>query len=139
LSILRVIGRPFTRISYVKQAIVEGADLQAFKKRPTSRLIAGVALITLSMLLGWPAVAMAGCLAAGKQNAWVFFIGGPGVYAFSWVIWGVAMLVGGRDAMRYANLFTRWSVRRGVERLIGPDGKRDLIDASRKAASQERD
>jgi hypothetical protein len=139
LNILRVIGRPLTRISYVKQAILGGADLRAFKERPTPRLIAGVALITLSMLLGWPAVAMAGCFAAQEKNAWVFFIGGPGVYAFSWVIWGVAMLVGGADALRYANLFIRWMVRRVVEWLIGPEGKQDLIQASPDGVPKERD
>jgi len=123
----------------VKQVILEGADLRAFKERPTARLIAGVALITLSMLLGWPAVAMAGCFAAQEKNAWVFFIGGPGVYAFSWVIWGVAMVVGGADALRYANLFIRWMVRRVVEWLIGPEGKQDLIQANPDGVPKERD
>jgi hypothetical protein len=138
LNILRVIGRPLARISFVKQAILEGVDLRAFKKRPSARLMAGVVLITLSMLLGWPAVALAGCLAAQKQNAWVFFIGGPGVYAFSWVLWGVAMAVGGRDALRYANLFIRWMVRRTVEWLIGPDQTRDLINANEEVTPHER-
>ncbi len=123
----------------MKQVILEGADLRAFKERPTARLIAGIALITLSMLLGWPAVAMAGCFAAQEKNAWVFFIGGPGVYAFSWVIWGVAMVVGGADALRYANLFIRWMVRRVVEWLIGPEGKQDLIQANPDGVPKERD
>ncbi len=91
------------------------------------------------MLLGGPAVAMAGCFAAQEKNAWVFFIGGPGVYAFSWVIWGVAMVVGGTDALRYANLFIRWMVRRVVEWLIGPEGKQDLIQANPDGVPKERD
>jgi len=96
-------------------------------------------LITLSMLLGWPAVAMAGWLAADKQNAWLFIIGGPGMYVFSWAIWGVAMLVGGRDGLRYVSHFTRWMVRRVVEWFLGAKGKRELIDANKNAAPRVRD
>ena len=138
MRILRAIGRPFTRIPYVKRAILEGVDLEAFRKRPSAKLITGVALIAVSLLLGWPAVAVAGCVAVEQRNAWVFFIGGPAVYALSWAIWGLGLLIAGRDALRYANLLARWMVRRVVEGLIGPDGKQDLIDASEEAAPHER-
>jgi hypothetical protein len=72
-----------------------------------------------------------------QRNAWVFFIGGPVVYAVSWGVWGLGMLVAGRDALRYTNLFSRWLVRRVVEWLIGPQGKRDLVAASQETPPPE--
>lgn len=137
MSIRRVIGRPFSRIPYVRRAILEGADLKAFRKRPSARLVTGITLIAVSFLLGWPAVAVAGCLAVEQRNAWIFFIGGPTVYAVSWVVWGLGMLVAGRDSLKYANLFTRWTVRKVVEWFLGPDGKQDLIEEYNETSPDE--
>ena len=109
--------------------MIEQAGLQAFKQRPTARLCVGVTLITVSSLMGWPAVALAGCLAVEQRNAWIFFLGGPVVYGLSWVLWGVAMLVAGRDALRYAHLFLRWLTRRVAEWFLGPRGRQALLEA----------
>ncbi len=109
---------------------MERAGLEAFRKRPSGKLMVGVVLIIISSLLGWPAVVLAGWLAVERGNAWVLFVGGPAIYGVSWVIWGLGLLVAGRDSLRYANLLSRYGTRRVVEWLIGSDMTRDLVDGA---------
>lgn len=120
---LKPLGRQMVRLRPVRRAILEAADLGAFRQRPSRRLIVGVGLILLSLLMGWPAVLLAGFLAVAYENALLFFLGGPVVYGFSWVVWGLGILVAGRDVVRYCHIFARWGIRRLAEGLLGGRGQ----------------
>jgi hypothetical protein len=76
------------------------------------------------MLLGWPAVGVLAGLAVHLREPLIGVVGGPAVYAFSWVLYGAALWIGGPDVLRYSNVFARWALRRLAERLQGPPSTR---------------
>jgi len=104
---------------YVARAVSERADLSFFKKPPTWRTLFGVILIALSFLLGWPAVGVFGGLAYYLRKPLVVVIGGPATYGFSWLVWAVGTYFAGPEGVQAMNAFSRWAVRRLVERVAG--------------------
>ncbi len=84
----------------------------------TWRLSLGVTLGVMQLVLGWPAVAVLGSSAAYTGDADLALWGAPGVYALSWLLLGLAVLIGGPDAMRVT--------RQGTLRLVRvASGRRD--------------
>jgi uncharacterized RDD family membrane protein YckC len=120
--ITRWIGRCLARTRFAKKAIEEQADLSAFKKPPSPRLVAGLILIGLSFVVCWPAIAVAAYLAVHLDEPLIFVIGAPSLYVFSWLVWGAGMLITGTENYKYARIFLRWLVRRWVERHAGEPG-----------------
>jgi len=102
-------------IDFVRSAIAERADLSAFRDKPTARILLGVALIGLSFLLGWPAVAALGVLSLHWQTPWIVVIGGPLTYGFSHLVFLVGMYLSGAT---YSLIFCRWLARVTVERCL---------------------
>ena len=101
--------------AYVQAAIRDKADLSAFRAKPTVRILSGVALIILSFLLGWPAVALMGFLSLHFANPWFLAVGGPVVYAFSHLVFLFGMYLSGAQ---YTLIFCRWLTRRVMERSL---------------------
>lgn len=100
--------------AFVRSAIEEQADLSPFKEKPTLAVIAGILLITLSFLLGWPAVALCGAMAVKFDEPLIAVIGGPAVYGFSHLVFLLGMYFSGA---RYSLIFFRWFSRVTVEKL----------------------
>lgn len=119
---LRGLGLRLARIDAVRRAIEQRADLAPFKARPSPRLLVGVGLIGLSMLLGWPLISALGALAIYLSEPLVAVIGGPAAYGLSWAVYGLGLLVAGREALYYAGVFNRWLVRVLVEWMVGDSG-----------------
>ncbi|MBN2495424.1 MAG: hypothetical protein JXR96_12590 [Deltaproteobacteria bacterium] len=103
----------------MQRAVDEHADLSMFRGRPAPRLLVGLGLLGLSMLLGWPAVALMAVLAVAFEEPLIGVVGGPAIYAFSWLIYGAGILVAGWEVLKYMHAFNRWSARRLVEWLVG--------------------
>lgn len=72
-----------TRKQSIQNLMQPPADLSEFKERPTPRLITGLILMTLSFVMGWPAIAALSFLAVWWQEPWIIVIGGPTAYALS--------------------------------------------------------
>jgi peptidoglycan/xylan/chitin deacetylase (PgdA/CDA1 family) len=108
-----------------RKAILEKADLSAFRERPSKRFLAGVGLILVSYVLGWPMVGLFTALAAYFQNPGLL-IGGPLSYGFSHLVFLGGMVLAGRDSLRYLERFSRWSLRLLVQRLTGQDAAKAL-------------
>jgi peptidoglycan/xylan/chitin deacetylase (PgdA/CDA1 family) len=108
-----------------RKAIREKTDLTAFKERPSTRFLTGVGLILISYVLGWPMVGLFGVLAAYFQTPGLL-IGGPLCYGFSHLVFLCGMAVAGRDSLRYVEIFSLWSLRNLVERLIGRNSAKGL-------------
>jgi hypothetical protein len=113
---LKSLARRIGRTNFANDAIAEGADLAAFQERPRPRLLAGLILLTLSFVLGWPLVAAFGIAAIWAGNPYLAIIGGPAAYLFSWGLWAVAMWLTANESYDYGRLFLRWAVRAFVER-----------------------
>jgi hypothetical protein len=112
----------FSRVAYylskkefVKSAIAEQVDLSVFKQNPGFRIYAGLLLIALSYILGWPAVALLGIISYYADNKLIFVIGGPSIYGFSWLL-----LIGGLwlAGAEYSRNLSRWFARLFVERYL---------------------
>lgn len=101
-------------IEFVRLAIKEKADLSAFKQKPSVKVIVGVTLIILGSLLGWPAVAVLGILAVKFNEPLLAVVGGPLVYAFSYLVFMLGMYFSGA---KYTVIFCRWLCRVIVEKL----------------------
>ena len=118
LHFLATFSRPYVlrlaRLPYVRQAIAERADLSAFKKRPTLRILTGVFLITISFPMGWPAVAGATTLAVTLRSPWIAALG-PVIYGLSHLVFLAGMYLSGAE---YTAIFLRWLTRKGVEQLL---------------------
>jgi predicted phage tail protein len=72
-------------------------------------------LLLLNVLLGWPAVLLLGSLSVWMGARWLGLLGGLLMYAVSWVMLGVAMLLGGREVLVHG----RWLVRRWLKKRQG--------------------
>jgi peptidoglycan-N-acetylglucosamine deacetylase len=101
-----------------RKAIREKTDLSAFKERPSRRFLTGVGLMLFSYVLGWPMVGLFSFLAAYFQRPGLL-IGGPLSYGFSHLVFLSGFYVAGRDSLRYVEIFSLWSLRTLVERLVG--------------------
>lgn len=100
---------------FVRQALADNADLSAFKGKPTPRVILGVAAIAISYVLGWPAVALLGFLAAYYGRAAIVVVGGPLIYGFSHLVFLLGMYLAGAQ---YSWIFLRWLTRVTMLKLL---------------------
>jgi CHASE2 domain-containing sensor protein len=106
-----------TRLSarpYVRAAILDEADLSAFRERPTVRVIAGVALILFSYVVAWPLISVLGAASLYLRQPLIVAIGGPAAYGLSHLIFILGMYLSGA---KYTAIFLRWATRMAVVRL----------------------
>ncbi len=110
------VARIIAHTSFGRRAVEEHVDLSLFRKPPSKKLILGVSLISLSMLMGWPAVGLFSLVALYLRDPLVFLVGGPATYAVSWGVWGIGMLIAGPDNVKYAKAILGWLVRNWIEK-----------------------
>ncbi len=114
-ELLYKIGLRLGRVGFVKKAIADRADLSAFRKRPTFRILFGVFLIGFSYVICWPAITALGAIAAHQRKPLLFALGGPTLYGLSHLCFIAGMALSGAE---YSVIFLRWAARVGVERLL---------------------
>jgi hypothetical protein len=105
----------FAATDYVRSAIEERANLDAFKEKPTLTVLVGVFAIVMSFPLGWPSVAALGILSIKLQTPWIVVVGGPLIYGFSHLVFLFGMYLSGTV---YSLLFCRWLTRVTMERAL---------------------
>ena len=126
---IRAAARRLAETKFARKAVLEKADLSAFKARPSARLVFGVLLIAVAQLMGLPAVAGFTAAAAYLREP-LILLGGPTSYLLSWIIWSLGMWLAGPDNVRYMYLFFRWAVRVFLERFMGDELCRLYTDSS---------
>jgi len=120
--------RYFAAKAYVRSAIEERANLDAFKEKPTPTVLAGVFAIALSFLLGWPAVTVLGILSIKLRTPWIGVIGGPLIYGFSHLVFLFGMYLSGTV---YSLIFCRWLTRVTMERALAWADTNHPVDSVR--------
>jgi molybdate transport system substrate-binding protein len=105
----KIAGR-VAETQYIRALLEHPADLSEFRERPTPRLIAGLILMGLSYLIGWPAVAALSILAVWLHEPLIAVIGGPMTYGFSHVVFFVGAWLA--RAPHYLGLLTRYAIGR---------------------------
>ena len=114
LMIKRLVKR-IAEIEYVRCAMTERADLSAFRKKPTPRMVTGIAVMAFSYIIGWPAVGGLGALSFYLNKPLIVAIGGPLVYGLSHLVFILGMYLAGAA---YVLIFFRWLTRVGMEKLL---------------------
>jgi hypothetical protein len=113
-NIMNIIKK-FAETRYVRSAIEEKADLSAFKKKPSARVVIGISTIAFSYVIGWPAVGALALLSIYLEKPLIVAIGGPLTYGLSHLVFILGMYLAGAD---YTRIFLRWATRVTVEKLI---------------------
>lgn len=121
MAILRTIAGWARRTAYGREAVASRADLSLFRQPPSFTLVLGLILLVLSYVIGWPCVLAAGALAVYLKDPLIFAIGGPATYALSWLVWGVSLLLMGKDNIRYMKALLRYGVRVFIEKYGAGD------------------
>ena len=103
------------QIGFVRSTIDDRADLSAFKKRPTFRILAGVFAIGFSFVMCWPAIGALTGWAIYLKMPLLIAIGGPVLYGLSHLCYLLGMALSGAE---YSWIFLRWLLRVGVESLL---------------------
>jgi hypothetical protein len=101
--------------AYVQRAIEERADLNAFKQRPSLRVVAGVGAIMFSYVIGWPLIAVLGAVSIHLNQPLVVAVGGPLAYGLSHLVFLLGMYLAGAE---YSMIFLRWATRVAVVKLL---------------------
>lgn len=112
------IARKIADTPYARKAVAEKADLTAFKRKPSARILLGVFLIGFSYVIGWPAISALTGLAVYLQEPLVAVIGGPLAYGLSHLVFMAGMYLAGA---KYSAIFLRWATRRLVEKTARKD------------------
>ena len=84
---------------------------------PSARIVVGLLLLGASYLLGWPAIALLGAIAAWLRRP-VLLLGGPVLYAFSWVVFAVGLVFIGSKSMSTGRAFGLLMLRKLAERWL---------------------
>jgi hypothetical protein len=120
LSIIKKTALYFAQKEFCRAAINEHADLSIFKEKLSAVVIAGLILITISYLIGIPAVFIIGGIAAWLKNPTFGVIGIPLIYGLSWLLLMLGLYLAGP---KYGKAFNRWAVRIILEKILGDEAK----------------
>jgi len=104
------------RMRLVQKALQEPIDPQLFR-RPSARIVAGLVLIGASYVIGWPAIAAFGAIAAWTGQP-KLLLGGPALYGLSWLVFAAGLALVGSKALRSGRAFGLLLVRHLAERYL---------------------
>jgi len=118
VNIIKKTALCLARREYCKTAIEQRADLSALREKPARQVIAGLALIAFSYVIGLPAVVFLGVCAVKLKKPLIAALGGPLIYGVSTIIFLIGIRMAGK---KYVQVFCRWAVRVVLEKILGDD------------------
>jgi hypothetical protein len=84
---------------------------------PSPRIVAGLVLLVLSYVIGWPAIALLGAIAAWLKRP-ILLLGGPVLYGLSWLVFAVGLVVIGSKSVRTGRALGLLLVKKLAERYL---------------------
>ncbi len=114
--IRRKVAKYLAGRKYIREILDNPTDLREFKERPTPRLIAGLILMGLSYVMGWPAVAALSVLAVWFQEPMIAVIGCPTTYGLSYVVFIAGAWLA--RAPHYMAILTRYTIQFFLRKLF---------------------
>jgi hypothetical protein len=97
------------RMEFIRKALADDVTFALLKQRPTPKFIAGISLVGISYIIGWPAVAFFTFLAVYLEMKSLALLG-PVSYIFSHLVFLAGVALAGGDGIRYGDLCVRWSL-----------------------------
>lgn len=101
---------------FVQKVMETPADLSEFRERPTPRLIAGLALMVLSFIMGWPAVFALSALAVWFKEPLIAVIGCPLTYGLSYLVFIVGAWLA--RAPHYLGVLFRYYMQSFLKKIL---------------------
>ncbi len=114
--IRRKIAKYLAGRKYIIEILEYPTDLSEFKEPLTTRLIAGLILMGLSYVIGWPAVAALSVLAVWFREPMIAVIGCPTTYALSYVVFIVGAWLA--RAPHYLGILARYAIQIFLRKLL---------------------
>jgi hypothetical protein len=112
---IRRLAERLARTGYVRDALENPPDLREIRRKPTPRVWAGLFLVGLSYVIGWPAVGVLGVLAAWFREPLLVAVGGPLTYGLSHLVFLAGAWLAGE---RYVRLLTKQATRLLFRRIL---------------------
>ncbi|MGO9137100.1 MAG: hypothetical protein ACLP9S_00975 [Syntrophales bacterium] len=117
---IRKIAERLAKTKYIREAMEDQTDMKVIWKRPTPRMIIGLALVGFSYIIGWPAVMALGILAVHSREPMIIVLCGPITYGFSHLVFLAGAWLAGaqyaRTLIKYATkVLFRKILRHGTE------------------------
>ncbi len=106
----------FVDRQFIRKIMEHPADLSEFKERPTPRLIAGLILMVLSFIIGWPVIFTLSVLAVWYQQPLIAVIGGPLTYALSCIVFFIGAWMA--RAPHYLNTLTKYTMQSFLKKIL---------------------
>ena len=103
------------KTKFASKAIQDGADLSAFKEKPTAKNFIGIFLMCCSYIIGWPAVGLIGAVSIYRHQPLLMIIGGPLLLIIAHLVFLAGMYLAGG---KYVMVFFRWATRVALEKLM---------------------
>ena len=114
-NIIRKLAKEIAKTKFASRAIKDGADLRAFKEKPSARNWVGVFLMFCSFIIGLPAIGLIGALAVSRQEPLIIIIGGPILLILAHLVFVAGVVLAGGN---YIRVFFRWATRVVLEKLM---------------------
>jgi hypothetical protein len=114
LSIINKMANRIAKTKFASRAIKDGADLSAFKEKPTAKNFLGIFLMCCSYIIGWPAVGLIGAISIYWHEPLLIIIGGPLLLIIAHLVFLAGMYLAGG---KYLKVFFRWATRATLEKL----------------------
>lgn len=115
MNIIKKLANSIAKTKFASRAIKEGADLSAFKKKPTAKNYLGIFLVCCSYIIGLPAVGLIGAISISRHEPMLIIIGGPLLLIIAHLVFLAGMYLAGK---KYVLVFFRWATRATLEKLM---------------------
>ena len=115
MDIIKRLANNVAKTKFARRAINDGADLSAFKEKPTAQMFLGIFLMCCSCIIGLPAVGLIGAFSIYWHKPMLIIIGGPLLLVISHLIFLAGMYLAGG---KYLMVFFRWATRVMLEKLL---------------------
>ena len=116
MPVLKSIFGRIAETAWMRNAMSDADALHVFREKPAPAACIGIALILISYVIGWPAVALLGLIAFYTGEPLILAIGGPVVYGLSHLVFMAGLYLGGK---RYAVALAQWASRKAFKKYSG--------------------
>jgi hypothetical protein len=115
LNIIRKIARGMAETKFGIKALNENVDINAFKEKPSAKVLGGIFLMIMSCIIGWPMIGLFGALSICWSEPLILIIGGPPLFVVAHLIFLAGVYLAGGQ---YIMPFIRWATRVTLKKLI---------------------
>ena len=115
MNIIKKMAQGIAETKFGIKALNENVDLNAFKERPSAKVVLGTFLMVVSYIIGWPTIGLFGVLSLYWNEPLILIVGGPLLFVVAHLAFlAGAYLAGGK----YIIPFIRWVTRVALKKLI---------------------